>query len=214
MTSTSPTGPAGPTATGPTSAVAPSGAANPMATAELLSIATRARRLHLELTLEQVSRASGLSKSFLSQIESGTANPTLDSVSLLAAALQCSLPELLGAVVDRREPYDPVLRRARPLQSWPDGDGRTYPLSPFDARLLVVHLNDGQPDGHDWVSEHPGDEFTLVLEGSYDVEVAGHTYALEAGDSLHYRSDDPHRIYPTSQPARMVAAYSPAHDTS
>ena len=199
---------------GASGSTAVAGAANPLATAELLSIATRARRQGLGLTLEQVSRASGLSKSFLSQIESGSANPTLDSVSLLAASLQCSLPELLGAVVGRREAYDPVLRRARSLQSWPEGEGRTYPLSPFDARLLVVHLNDGQPDGHDWVSEHPGDEFALVLEGSYDVEVAGHTYSLDAGDSLHYRSDDPHRIYPTSQPARMVAAYSPAHDTT
>jgi transcriptional regulator with XRE-family HTH domain len=207
MTSTNPRSePGGHTAT----AAAP----NPLATAELLSASTRARRQHLGLTLEQVSQASGLSKSFLSQIESGSANPTLDSVSLLASALQCSLPELLGAVVGRREPYDPVLRRARPLQAWPEGEGRTYPLSPVDAQLLRVHLNDGQPDGHDWISEHPGDEFALVIEGSYDVEVAGHTYSLTAGDSLHYRSDDPHRIYPTSEPARMVAAYSPARDTA
>ena len=53
--------------------------------------------------------------------------------------------------------------------------------------------------------EHPGEELVLLLEGKLEFEVDGETFSLAAGDSLHFRTDRPHRWRnPGRQPARAV----------
>ncbi len=60
-------------------------------------LGARAKRLRGEsgMTLKALAAASGLSVRFLSQVESGVANPSLGSLRDLAAGLDCSLGSLL-----------------------------------------------------------------------------------------------------------------------
>ena len=54
------------------------------------------------VTLKEVSEASGISIAYLSDLERGKlANPTLDTLTALAAALGVSLNELLGIETDQ-----------------------------------------------------------------------------------------------------------------
>jgi transcriptional regulator with XRE-family HTH domain len=54
------------------------------------------------VTLRDVSEASGISIAYLSDLERGKlANPTLDTLTALAAALRVSLNELLGIETDQ-----------------------------------------------------------------------------------------------------------------
>ncbi|WP_141726693.1 helix-turn-helix domain-containing protein, partial [Actinacidiphila rubida] len=57
------------------------------AAAARLGARLRLSRRRLGLTQEAVSDRTGLSKSFLSQLEAGLANPTLDSLHRIAEAV-------------------------------------------------------------------------------------------------------------------------------
>jgi quercetin dioxygenase-like cupin family protein len=41
--------------------------------------------------------------------------------------------------------------------------------------------------------EHPGEELVFVLDGEFEMDVDGKTYPLQEGDSLHFRTDRPHK---------------------
>ena len=53
--------------------------------------------------------------------------------------------------------------------------------------------------------EHPGEELVLMLEGVLEIDVDGSPYQLTEGDSLHWRTDRPHRWRnPGDEPCQAV----------
>jgi transcriptional regulator with XRE-family HTH domain len=62
-----------------------------------VGLSLAALRSARSLSMDALSRQSGVSKSMLSQIERGRANPTVAVVWRLANALGVPLPELLGS---------------------------------------------------------------------------------------------------------------------
>ncbi|MFI1093585.1 helix-turn-helix domain-containing protein [Streptomyces sp. NPDC020917] len=161
----------------------------------------RMSRRRLGLTQEAVSDRTGLSKSFLSQLEAGLANPTLDSLHRIAEAVETPLSVLLGgpagagggrpqAAVSLSTTYRP----ARDGREWADGEGRTYPLTAPGARRFETVLAEGTPAHHAFVTGHPGEELCHVLGGRLRAEVDGERFELTAGASLHYDSALPHRL--------------------
>ena len=57
----------------------------------------KVRREAAGLTLDQLSRMSGVSKAMLSQVERSKANPTVVVLLKIAAGLGCSLDDIVGA---------------------------------------------------------------------------------------------------------------------
>lgn len=57
----------------------------------------RARRTALDLTLAEVAERAQLSLPYVSNLERGRGNPTIDALRQLASALQTSLADLLGS---------------------------------------------------------------------------------------------------------------------
>lgn len=67
----------------------------------------RARRTVLGLTLAQVAERAGLSIAYVSNLEQGRGNPTLEALRSVAAALQQTPGELLGEA-RTEEAFDPT----------------------------------------------------------------------------------------------------------
>ena len=67
----------------------------------------RARRIALGMTLAQVADESGLSLPYVSNLERGRGNPTLDALRSVAEALEQSVSDLLGEDMSE-EGLDPV----------------------------------------------------------------------------------------------------------
>jgi quercetin dioxygenase-like cupin family protein len=177
---------------------------------ELLGAAVRRRRRGLGLTLESVGRRTRLSKSFLSQLEWGRTNPTLDTVSRIALALDCTPAMLLGA-----EPSGPARpygspattrRPARPVRPLPIGAGRSYPLTGPEAHRYEVVMCDGTPAHHEQPVSHPGEEFCYVVSGLLRVEVGGRGILLHPGESLHFASETLHRFRAQTSSTRFLLA--------
>lgn len=162
------------------------------------------------LTLDVLAEASGVSRAFISQIESGRANPTLATLDRLAGALGTPAADLLSDGAGRSE-FEPVLRPARPVGEWAPGAGRTYQLSAPEARRLAVHLTDGAAADHELWVEHPGEEFCLVLAGTYRLHLENQHFILGAGASVHYPSTLLHRISPEGPSGRVLVAFGPVH---
>ncbi|WP_431478037.1 helix-turn-helix domain-containing protein [Massilia eburnea] len=154
-------------------------------------------RLARGLTLEDLSRIAGVSKSMLSQIEREKANPTIAITWRLANALGVQIGELLSDVekdveaiklVDAHEtPTLPgahagyVLRILGPMEL--AGKYEWYELTLSPGGELV-----SQP--HD-----PGTtEHLTILHGSMELEVGSNKKKIKLGGTARYSADLHHAI--------------------
>ena len=158
------------------------------------------------LSLDELSRKAGVSKSMLSQIERNQANPTVAVVWRLANALGVDMGELLG---DGRPAAAPAIvsvpAHATPTLKSPDGKCELRILGPielagqFEWYELVV-----QPGGALESQPHePGSrEHLSVLGGSLEVRAGADSTRLKAGETARYAVDVPHAIH---NPGKTVA---------
>ena len=61
--------------------------------------AVRTRREELKLTQEELAERVGIHRTYLSDIERGTRNPSLINIDRIAESLAMSLPELFAIVI-------------------------------------------------------------------------------------------------------------------
>jgi transcriptional regulator with XRE-family HTH domain len=66
---------------------------------ERFGYAVRSRRESLHLTQEDLAEKAGIHRTYLSDIERGTRNPSLVNIDRIATSLDLSLPELFVLVV-------------------------------------------------------------------------------------------------------------------
>jgi transcriptional regulator with XRE-family HTH domain len=152
----------------------------------------RQRRKARGMSLDDLGRASGVSRAALSQIETCKSNPTVSVLWKVAVGLGVPFAELIGAprsgaMVLRRNDAQ-VLRSA-------DGKLESRPLAPAGASPLVelYELRLGARSSHSSEAHAPGThELLVVLSGQLKMHVDGETYELGAGDSVAFAADRPH----------------------
>jgi len=154
-------------------------------------------RLKRGLTLDDLSRAAGVSKSMLSQIEREKANPTIAVTWRLANALGIGIEELLATESPEQEAIhimDPhetptlpgihagyVLRILGPMEL--AGKYEWYELTLAPEGALVSNPHD------------PGTmEHLTLLHGGVEVVVDGVKKKLKIGGTARYQADKNHAI--------------------
>lgn len=164
----------------------------------------KARRL----TLDQLARSSGLSKSMLSQIERGRVNPTLATLWNLTQALGIDIAGLLdgGGGENHCESgaVEHLAAHATPTIASADGKCRLRILSPpRAAQRFEWYEVTVQPGGELRSDAHaPGTlEHLTLLEGSLAVEIPGSPQPASPGETLRYAADQPHAIVNASASA-------------
>jgi len=167
---------------------------------QMLCERVKSQRKKREWTLEDLSVASGVSRSMLSQIERGRANPTLAVACRIAQAFSISI----GDLVD--EPWTTtsiaVIRADDPAYLYrADTQCRIRTLSPLqmekDVEFYEVILAAGA--SLDSAAHFEGaKELFTIHEGSVEIESGKDNCKLKKGDSAHYRADVEHRIINTS----------------
>ena len=146
-------------------------------------------------SLEALARASGVSRSMLSEIERGEASPTL----ALALAVARALGTPLGDMVEGRHgnPLQ-VVRHNDPLYDYrTDGDCQIRTLSPLDAdRVLEYYRLDFGRGGELRSQPHftGTREVVYVDVGRVRVESGADDVVLTTGDSVSFAADVPHAI--------------------
>ncbi|KQR77081.1 DNA-binding protein [Burkholderia sp. Leaf177] len=148
------------------------------------------------MTLDNLSRAAGVSKSMLSEIERDKANPTIAVAWRLTNALGVSLDYLFAQqhapeAIAVSSPHDiPTLNGPEAkyqLRVW----GPIELAGKFEWYELLL-----QPGGALVSNPHePGTrEHLTVLQGTIEIEAAGTTKRLKVADTARYVADEPHSI--------------------
>jgi transcriptional regulator with XRE-family HTH domain len=175
----------------------------------------RTERLNQQLTLEQLAKKTNLSKSFLSQIERGTGQPSITSLKKIAIELGISVVKLfpnkdngqegysdalrLGGDISERLPYAnsvrivPADRRKRLALP---GSKIVYELLTPDMKrpleVLYMSITPGEHSGDKSIIDAEGDKFGVVLKGALEIRIEDDVYKLEAGDSIYFPANFAH----------------------
>jgi XRE family transcriptional regulator, regulator of sulfur utilization len=161
--------------------------------------AIQAERKARKLTLEQLSMQSGVSKSMLSQIERGEANPTFAVVWSLTQALDIDFSHLVGAgsttptgahVEVTSKAHTPEIRSA-------DGLCRLKILSsPRLAGQTEWYEVVMQPGGRLDSAPHAAgasEHFTALADG-FEIVCGDSVASVREGETARYPGDVPHSI--------------------
>jgi transcriptional regulator with XRE-family HTH domain len=170
-------------------------------------------RLRRGLTLKDVENRVGISATHLSEVERGKSSPTVGVLDKIARALgtrSSLLVELASG---------PPLSHTRPgsrravLSA--DGTVRTESLSdafPGAEISLLLKTYSPAPERQLRPRGHEGEEFVFVLSGRLKVHVGDAEHLLEAGDSIHFKSIQPHAFAnPGAEPCTTLLVTCPRY---
>ena len=170
----------------------------------------RKRRQQMSMTLQDLSKACGVSASYLSQVERDNAVPTLGTLAEIAAALDVSIDHFIAAP----RQVDSVTRADTRPRFSVAGNSVVYERigADFPTHELSCFVLNIPPHYRSEIVQHSGEEIIFVLEGEIVQMVDGQSFRLRAGDSMHYLGQQPHSYSnPGEAPARMLWTGKMAH---
>lgn len=157
-----------------------------------MAAALQRERARLGLSLSEAAKRAGVSKSTLSQLESGTGNPSVETMWALAAAYDVQLSQLLDPPRTRMS----VVRFAD-LPQLPSSTSHyaaaLLSASPPGARR-DVYLITAEPGPPRASAPHPAGtvEHVILAAGRARLVCDGDAETTDAGDYLSYPGDTPH----------------------
>jgi transcriptional regulator with XRE-family HTH domain len=155
----------------------------------------RAAREHRGSTLTGVSRATGISVSTLSRIETGRRKPTLEVLLQLAAEYGLSLDELAGTA-----PAPAPASAAGPRSTAPYSFGDDKAVLPLTRYVGGLHAHKHvlpavtEPPARPRQTSHEGYEWLCVLYGRLWLALGGQDLILTAGDVAEFDTRTPHAV--------------------
>jgi transcriptional regulator with XRE-family HTH domain len=177
------------------------------------------------LSLRGLAEVLGVSPSLISQVETGRAKPSVNTLYALASELGISLDTLLfmdtqppgpapeadtlAEPLETSVPHDPV-QRAASRSSIRLGSGVVWErLTTESIRnvdfLHVTYEVGGESSPSDAFQRHSGQEWGYVLSGTLTVRIGFDEFLLQPGDAISFDSGTPHRLFNAGDvPARAV----------
>ncbi|MGH3285889.1 MAG: helix-turn-helix domain-containing protein [Streptosporangiaceae bacterium] len=174
---------------------------------ELIAASLRRERRRTGLSLTEVARRAGIAKSTLSQLESGTGNPSLETLWAICVALDAPFSRLL----DPPRPHVLLIRADEgPTVSAAHANYQATLLAacPPGARRDVYRIaaEPGQPRESE--AHMPGViEHVVLSAGRALVGVAGEPVELGAGDYICYPADIRH-VFQALTPGTLAVLVS------
>ena len=166
----------------------------------------RKKRRGENITLKEMAERTGLSVSFLSEIERNVAKPSMGSLRKITQVLQISLlsfSEDASEILPKRpteaaskSSYVQDVRIVRANQrkklGYPDRPGFYELLTPDLNRalqVLYVKIDPNFETGAEPIQDPVGEKFILVLRGTYETTINKVVYTLTTGDSIYYPAE-------------------------
>ena len=170
--------------------------------------ALAALRQQRGLSLDELSRHSGVSKSMLSQIERNQTNPTIAIVWRLANALGVEMGELIAGTAKASAPsINLVSAHHTPTMRSPDGKCELRILGPVDlaGRFEWYELTI-QPGGalHSEPHEPGSREHLTVMSGSLRIQSGDGVKQAARQETIRYAADVAHAIINTGKSAAVA----------
>ncbi len=170
----------------------------------------KSKRLELKLSLRDLAATTGLSATFLSNLERGIANPTLNSLRKVSNALNTPILYMANAP---RETSPVVWHNQRRHLNLSNGTIRYEILTPtLTKKMVVFEACVTAEDGNIVVGPlaEPTEECLVMLSGRISITISGQTYELEPGDSIYFDGGTLESIVVVGDgEARYISAITP-----
>lgn len=152
-------------------------------------------RIARQMTLDEVSRITGVSKPMLGQIERGQSVPTVTTLWKIATGLKVPLSSFLEEIPAE---YALAAREESQVILGDEGRMRAYPMFTYDpvrsVETFYVEFDEGcchQSDRHsDGVEEH-----VFVLKGTLLLIFGEHRVTVQEKQAIRFRADLPHAYH-------------------
>lgn len=148
----------------------------------LVGITLKSLRKERKLTLKDLAAKTGVSISFLSQVERGKSSVTLESLKKIADALGVN-PSVFFAKDDLHD--DLTTRRERFYYK-----DLSFGIQDANFSPILVTLQPGENEGNAF--SHGGHEFLFVVEGLLTVEIDGTQLQLSEHQSILFDAQKTH----------------------
>jgi transcriptional regulator with XRE-family HTH domain len=174
-------------------------------------IGERIRRLRLKksMGLVELGKHTGLSASFLSQLETGRVVPTLRNLARIAMVFSKDLsyffetePTAMFRIHKQKDRVRLPQTGVEPPTYFFESLGYMVPdrhMDPYFAEFILLAKTE-DPKAH----MHPGYEFLYVLDGDLELRHGDQDCMLEAGDSVYFDSGTPHSYQCAGKKAAKV----------
>ena len=145
-----------------------------------------------KLSLDKVSKLTGVSKSMLGQIERCEVNPTVSTIWKIANGLKVSCTQLMSMpetdleIVEKSQ-VDPLVED--------NGRIRIYPVFAFDsARRFEMYSIEFDGEGYLSTEAHQQgtQEFITIFSGKLTININGEDFVVTEGNSIRFKADSIH----------------------
>lgn len=143
------------------------------------------KRLEKDLSLRELGDITGLTASFLSQIENSLTDPSISSLQKIATALQVPVFTFLNG---ENQPEQIVRGDARKKLTFPNPHLEFELLTSDLSRQLagfLIHLKSGESHTAQQLYKTT-EEMLYVLQGEVEVRLGQNTYLLKPNDCITY----------------------------
>ena len=172
-----------------------------------------------DMTIEELSEASGVKLEVLQAMENGEVIPSLTPLTKMARALGVRL----GTFLDDTTQLGPVVTRAGKPTNSIYFSGRedvtnatnlefhSLGAGKIDRNMDPFIIDIEYEEGEKELSSHEGEEFIYVLEGEIEVIYGKDSFEISEGDSIFYDSVVPHHLHATGEKKSKILAvlYTP-----
>lgn len=150
----------------------------------------RARRRQLQMTLQELCDAAGISVGYLSQVERDHATPSLGTLAQIARSLDVGVDYFIATP----SMEDGLTRAGERNRFSVDGSSIVYEriAADFTGNVLSSFVLHVPPGYRSETVSHEGEEILYLLDGSITQRLDDEEMVLRAGDSLHFRGNRPH----------------------
>ena len=173
----------------------------------------RQERKKLGITIEQLANNVGVSQGLISQIENGQTSPSLETLWKISSYLQIPIFHFFKSIsssdtyITRREEQ----REMKMLH--PNIIYRLLSPSVFtNFEIFEMIVEPGDVSALPKLA-HRGVEFGYILEGEIVVQLEHEMYHLQKGDSIYFKSSQPHRFFnPSTERSKGIWVMFPNQD--
>lgn len=151
-----------------------------------------------QLSLDEVSRLTGVSKPMLGQIERGQSSPTINTLWKIATGLKIPLSSLCR---QQQEEYMTAAPGGENLIVGEEGRMRAYSLFPYDpirgVEIFYIEFDEGVYHSSDRHADGV-EEYVFVVKGELEMVIGSKREILTERQSIRFQADVPHAYHSLS----------------
>ncbi|WP_270179761.1 helix-turn-helix domain-containing protein [Alkalihalobacillus sp. CinArs1] len=149
-----------------------------------IGVTLKKLRKQQKLTLKELANITGVSISFLSQVERGKSSVTLESLKKIADALHVNPGVFFGE--DRSDQPNEI---SKPFYYKNLSNG----IEDAVFTPILVTLQPGESEGNAF--SHDGHEFLFVVKGTLTVEIEDRLHSIQEQETIFFDANKKHYWY-------------------